>query len=207
MNLLKRPALRNGLLATICAITFIGCSKGELGEVDLELQLKEKYHGKYELVSVFSDRNVDLDMDGSSTANLIYENPMMRLSTIEIRFIDKDVRLSCENQLYFVETWPVEGSVLLEGIDGRSTTPLAVSPPYYNLHVSLAKGKFDHDYKRIWLQEVPQDYPNNARIEIESVELEKNEIVKVTSTRRLYTKVGWVTTRVIARYRRYAIIT
>ncbi|PCH67117.1 MAG: hypothetical protein COC06_11760 [Bacteroidales bacterium] len=73
MNSPNLSVLKKGLLITICTIFFISCNKNEPNE-NIEQLLKEKFEGRYELISSISEEAVNLNNDGSSSTNLLSEN-------------------------------------------------------------------------------------------------------------------------------------
>jgi hypothetical protein len=65
--------MKKGLFITICTILLFSCNKHD-SNADTE-QLKEKFHGKYEVISSISEDAVDLNMDGTTSTDLLAENP------------------------------------------------------------------------------------------------------------------------------------
>lgn len=190
--------MKKGLLITICTIFLISCSKNESDE-KLE-QLKEKFHGKYEMISSTSMDAVDLNMDGITSTNLLSENSEISNSGLELRILN-------ENELLFEEKWPVEYITIPRG---ETIDPSSYHPSYvinYALYINPGLFEFGDDYRSIeFLGEIQQN-STNTLISFESIIIEENETFKVTSIRKLYTMMGWITTKIESRYKRYTIIT
>ncbi|MFA8433553.1 MAG: hypothetical protein ACEPOZ_03455 [Marinifilaceae bacterium] len=190
--------MKKGLLITICTIVFIGCNKKESNE-NFE-QLKEEFHGKYELISSVSKDSIDLNMDGTASTNLLLENPQISNSSLEIRILNDQKQL-------FEEKWPVE-TILTPS--GGTLDPGSYHSSYsilYALYINPFTCRFDDDFKSIHLLEDIRKNSTNTLISIESIIIEGNKTIKVTTIRKLYTKKGWITTKIESRYKRYTIIT
>jgi hypothetical protein len=190
--------MKKVLLITICTVFLISCNKNESDE-KLK-QLKEKFHGKYEMISSTSMDAVDLNMDGITSTNLLSENSEISNSGLELRIIN-------ENGLLFEEKWPVEHITIPQG---ETFDPSSYHPSYvinYALYINQGLSKFGDDYQSIeFLGEIQQN-STNTLISIESITIEEDETIKVTSIRKLYTMNGWITTKIESRYKRYTIIT
>lgn len=190
--------MRIGLLITICAIFFISCSKNE--SKDRLEELKEKFHGKYELISSASKDAVDLNMDGNTSTNLLSENPEILNSGLEIRIIN-------DNEHLFEEKWPVETIVIPRGETFDPTRYHSTYNILYASYINPSTCRFEDDLKSIQLLGDVQVNSTNKLINIESIIIEENEILKVTTIRKLYTMKGWITTQIESRYKRYSITT
>jgi len=187
--------MKKGLLITISIILLMSCSKDE----NL-VQVKEKFHGKYEMISSVSLEPVDLNMDGFSSNRLLSENP---------EYLNAGILLiiSADNRYSFEEKWPVEyiETGTNEPID--STRYHSTYLINYAMYMNGLMFQFDDNYKSIQLLGDLQKNPTNKLISIESITIEENEIIKVVTIRKLYTINGWTTTKIESRYKRYTIIT
>lgn len=182
----------------ICAISFVSCNKID-SEDHLEI-LKDKFHGKYELVLSISKEHVDLNMDGIASNDLLSENPQLARSGIEIIIIDSDHHL-------FEEKWATENSQILRDDLFDPNKVYTTEGLYYGMYHNLFPFIFNEDFKTIKLLDGIYTNEVNTLISIESVAFEGNEIVKVTTIRKLYTKKGWVTTEIVSRYKRITVLT
>lgn len=200
MNSPNLSVLKKGLLITICTIFFISCNKNEPNE-NIEQLLKEKFEGRYELISSISEEAVNLNNDGSSSTNLLSKNSSISFySMVEIRILN-------EYELFYDEMWPVENSQRLRYKEIISSTYPPIINPYYDTFSNGFISQFDDDFKSIRLLRDIQNDPKNTLISIESIIIEENETIKVTSIRKLYTDKGWITTKIESRYKRYTNIT
>ena len=179
-------------------IFLINCNKKESDE-KLE-QLKEKFHGKYEVISSISAYAVDLNMDGIVSTDLLSENPEISNSGLELRI------LNTNNQL-FEEKWPVETIVVPRGEIFDSTSYHPNYSIYYALYSNPSSCRFDDNYKSIQLLGDFQQNSKNTLISIKSITIEENETIKVITIRKLYTMKGWITTKIESRYKRYTTTT
>lgn len=189
--------MKKGLLLTLSTIILMSCTKNE-SNVNLA-QLQDKFHGKYEVISSTSTDAVDLNMDGISSTDLLDENSEIARSGLEIR-IYNDYSFS------FEEKWPVEyfipGNAKVDSTSYQSTFTIN-----YALYCNVASFQFADHYKSIQLLGNLNQADVNTLKSVESIVIEENEIIKVTTIRKLYTKKGWVTTKIESRYKRYTSIT
>ena len=179
-------------------IFLISCNKNESNE-NLE-QLKEKFHGKYEVISSISAYAVDLNMDGIASTDLLSENPEISSSGLELRILNTNNHL-------FEEKWPVETIVIPRGEVFDSTIYHPTYSIYYALYINTSSCRFNDDYKSIQLLEDFQQNSTNTLISMESITIEENETIKVITIRKLYTMKGWITTKIESRYKRYTTTT
>ena len=207
MNL---PVMKIGLLITVCTFFFISCNKDDSIQ-NLELlkleELKEKYHGKYELISSVSEKAVDLNNDGITSNDLVSENSMILFSTIEMLIPDENDLFLEYNEFCFVEFWATENSSRIKTKEVISTTIPPIHNALYDIYSTISFGRFEDDLKPCKLSQGSQEKWKNTLIESQSLEIGKNETIKVTTIRKLYTMEGWITTKIESKYKRYTIIT
>ena len=186
------------LSIVICAVSFVSCNKID-SEDHLEI-LKDKFHGKYELVSSISKELLDLNMDGIASNDLLSENPQLARSGIEVFIIDSDHHL-------FEEKWATENHQISRDELFDPNKVYTTEGLYYGMYINMSSFIFNEDFKTIQLLDGVYTNEVNTLISFESVVFEGNEIVKVTTIRKLYTKKGWVTTEIISRYKRFTTLT
>ena len=180
------------------SIVLFSCNKNETKE-NFEL-LKAKFHGKYEMISSISSEPVDLNMDGISSTYLLSENKEILNAGLELRIIESGKNL-------FEEKWPVEYIGVPRGEKFDSTS---YHPSYtinYANYANPALCQFENNYKSIKLVSDLYQNSTNKLIAVESISLEENEIIKVTTIRKLYTIKGWIKTRIVSQYKRFTIDT
>jgi hypothetical protein len=186
------------IILTICTIFLGGCSKEK--PRDGEVSLKEKFHGKYEIISSISDVSVDINMDGVSSNNLLIENFEVSGSKLELRILNS-------NEHLFSESWPVEYIVIPRGEIFDSTRYHPTYRIYYALHGYDRMFRFSDDQKFIQLVQSVVEDTTNTLIQVESLTVEEDKTIKVAEKRKLYTSNGWIKTRIVSTYRRYTKIT
>lgn len=186
------------LYIAFCAVLLIGCSKTDSND-DVEF-LKENFHGKYKLISSTSEKAVDLNMDGYSSTDLLSENPIISESELEIRIYDVNSNL-------FEEKWTMENSQIPRDEVYDPNRVYSTDGLNYAKYINFFPFEFNENFKSIkLLTEVYKDNVNTL-IGIESVIMEEKGFIKVTTTRKLYTKVGWIATQIESRYKRYSKVT
>lgn len=198
VNSSKLSVMKKRLLITICAIFLISCNKNESNE-NL-VQLKEKFQGKYEVISSISEDAVDLNMDGITSTDLLSENPDISNSGLELRIIN-------DNEQLFEEKWRVETIVISRGEIFDSTNYHPTYSIYYALYSNPISCQFEDDYKSIHLLGDIQQNSTNTLISMESITIGENETIKVITIRKLYSMKGWIRTKIESRYKRYTTTT
>jgi hypothetical protein len=176
---------------------FISCNKSADSRYEI---LKERFHGKYQITSAVSSEEVDLNMDGATSINLLEENPEILNAKIEIR-ITEDYNL-------FEERWPNAYITVPRGEVFDSSAYHSTYTVLYALYAIHSEFQFSHDLKSIIL-----DYPNGTEYYSllvpfpESIEIGINDTLKVTTNRMLYTYYGWKGVKITAKYIRYQTTT
>lgn len=190
--------MKNGFLITIFAVLLISCNKDKTN--DTIAQLKDKFHGKYEVISSVSKDAVDLNMDGIRSTDLLSENPEILNSGLELRILN-------EKEQLFEEQWPVEYISIPRGEIFDSSRYHTTYSINYALYINHGFCIIDKDHKSIKLLDDIEKNSINKLISIESILIEENEIIEVTSIRKIYTINGWITTKIKSRYKRYTKMT
>lgn len=185
--------MQKELLFLFALFALFSCGNKETQGPDYAL-LKEKYHGKYKIISSVSQDSVDLNRDGILSTDLMSENPYMKMANVEIRILDYNKNIHLFDEMYpimYDAPFP-GGSTLFE---------------YYALYSNNSLFVIDEKNRTFTLiSEVQQD-GTNTLIAFESVKIQDEEIIEVTATRKFLTINGWLTTKIISRYKRYTIVT
>lgn len=189
--------MKKVLLIGLSLIFLTGCNKNENGNSE---QLKEKFHGKYEVISSIATDAVDLNMDGITSTDLLSENSEISKSALEIR-------ISGTGNNLFEEKWPVETIVVPRDEVFDSTAYHPEYSVYYALYCSSGTFRFSDDYKRLQLTGAFQPDSPDTLLSLESITIEENETIKVITIRKLYTKNGWIRTKIESNYKRYTTTT
>ncbi len=188
-----------------CAILFIACDKTDEEGSNRPL-LKEKFNGKYELISSVSDKAVDLNNDGIASKNLFAENSTMFFSEIVIQIPHEEDLFLKENEFCFTELWPTGNDLRQKYKEVITTYKTPVNNPFYDLKCNIRIGHFQDDLKSGTLNKDVDEYWEKMPANYKSVEFGEDETIKITAVRKLYTKKGWITTEIKSLYKRYTII-
>ncbi|WP_421919729.1 hypothetical protein [Marinifilum sp.] len=192
---------KKGILTSICAILLFACDNSEEFQ-DNPDYLRDKFNGKYELISSASKKAVDLNNDGNASTNLLDENSMILLSTIEIRIPRVNEIFIENNEFVFNEIWPTENEHRLKNKD-----LIALSKTYngeYDLYGNTSIGKFKDDLKSGTFRNEINNDEKNTLVELKSIDFLNNDKVEVTLIRKLYTINGWVKTQIKSEYKRFS---
>ncbi|TCO10434.1 hypothetical protein [Natronoflexus pectinivorans] len=181
-------------------VFLLGCQKQDK-EVSIRPVLREKFHGKYEIVSCVSNIPVDLNNDGVESCNLFEENSLIPFAAkIEIMIPFQNDTYFKYNEFTYRDWWPTENE--------RRLSATEIVPT----HTTYTTVSFFYDYRPSDLRGVFADDLKSATFTIIGVEDTLLDIkldilfddhIKVTSTRKLYTRTGWVTVEIESVYRRY----
>ena len=139
-------------------------------------------------------------MDGVFSTNLLNENPVISNSELEVRIL-------VDNKHLFSEMWPVEYIAMQRGEVFDSTRYHSTYSINYAMYHNGGYFEFTNSFKSIQLSGSIVPWTVNTLRSFDSISMEENEIIKVTAVRKLYTLKGWITTKIISRYKRYTIIT
>lgn len=161
--------------------------------------LKERFHGKYEVLSAISEVAVDLNMDGITSNNLFNENDEVNNAKIEIR-------LENENKL-FIERWPIEWLGVGSGEIDSSKYDSSISYSYAHYSIT-SEFEFANSDQQISLIDTELIYDNYGRVDRrfafpESIIIDNDDIIIVITNRYLYTSSGYLQSRITARYKRF----
>lgn len=188
--------MKKELLIALCVLIFASCSKDDAVE-DSE-SLKAQFQGKYELISAESEIPVDMNMDGVNSTDLFKENTQLSEAAIMIKILDPEYEYHL-----FEEKWPMVSSQVSrdEAFDpNKEYTAYALG---YDTYFNLGLFVFNADHTEIHLLEDPEKNSVNTLLSFESVMVQGNEQIKVITLRNLYTKKGWIRTKIVSKYRRY----
>ena len=185
-------------------ILLLGCEEQKIRKHNQEL--KEKFNGKYELISSVSNVPVDINIDGIVSTNLLEENPQLVDAFLEIRIIDRRKNaLDGMDKHLFEEWWPVE----YFGIGSDTTNYYTVSYINYLRYPTLFYFEFDLENEKIYLEHASliAPEPPNTFLSLEGATVEGDEYIKVVNTRKLFTIDGWKVVRIESLYQRFTMIT
>lgn len=189
-------------LLILSALLLVWTSCHEDDEEQAHEELQERFHGKYEIIQAISDIPVDLNMDGLASSYLFDENHEIRKSEIELR-ITNDLNL-------FTEYWPIEylSNTGPQFDSSRYDPNYSISYAHYALGDSFL---FNEDLTAIELVNKNPVISNgvvDTRFAYPTeVKIESDNTITVTTLRKLYTSEGYLSVKIMARYRRYTQVT
>ncbi len=198
--------MKNFLLFIACMFILVSCEKNE-SEASKRPLLREKFNGKYELISSLSKTSVDLNNDGIESTNLLLENSMILFSEIEIRIPNEPEFFLKDNEFVFCEFWPTENDHRLKNKEVITVYETRVNGLGYDIYGNILIGEFADNLITCTINKLLDisDDGKNTLIEIKSIEIMENETIKVTVIRKLYTKNGWVISEIESLYKRYTV--
>ena len=194
------------LLFIACMFILVSCEKNESEDSKRPL-LREKFNGKYELISSLSKTPVDLNNDGIESTNLLLENSMILFSEIEIRIPNESDSYLKDNEFVFCEFWPTENDHRLKNKEVITVYETRVYGSDYDIYGNTLIGVFAENLKNCTINTLLDinDDGKNTLIEIKSIDIMENETIKVIVIRKLYTKNGWVISEIESLYKRYTV--
>lgn len=192
---------RTLLICTALLAGMLGCKKDDGPSIDPQIEearklaeLQDQFHGKYKLISAFADQDVDIDMDGFTSKNLLEEIPDFRFENhpniVELRIYGPSP-VSAHSSFQLSQSWPEQ--YIWNGNDEWDGGPdfeykegLSVS---YASQGTVRTFKFSDDLKEITVQ--PQDKENPFRwVAPKSVKIDGLHRLHIVNKRYLYTKEG-----------------
>lgn len=198
----KYDSLKTFLTLIILSGILLSCQEDQADANNREL-LKERFNGKYEILSSTSKVAVDLNDDEVASTNLFEENSMIALLEIEIRIPHKDELFLYENEFAFSEFWPTENENRLADKENI----VVYDPLGYDIYNNIFIGEFNDVLSSATFRLDINDDSKNTLVAIKSFDVLEDEVIKLIEIRRLYTKNGWITTEIESYYKRYTIAT
>lgn len=194
---LLKTAMQKLFFVAVCAVLLMGCSKNEPSVPSKYVSFKESLRGKYKIVSSTTEKPVDLNYDGAASTNLLSENPMVKESELTIVGLHSDSFE--EKQLHYSISWPVE-CFFWRGTEAQLSVTRSDG---YNIGIDAFCGEIDDDFKTVWLCKDFNRYVGNTLVDLESLVVEGNGKMTVTTLRKLLTSKGWITTKIVSTYVQY----
>ncbi|MGQ1947493.1 hypothetical protein ACT3CD_10400 [Geofilum sp. OHC36d9] len=185
----------------IISLVLLSCQEDQT-DVNNRPLLKERFNGKYEIISSTSKIAVDLNDDGVESTNLFEENPMILLSKIRIRIPREDELFLYDNEFVLSESWPTENEHRLADKENIIVYDLTG----YDIYGNILIGEFNDSLSSATFRLDLNDDGKNTLVEIKSFDVLEDETVKLIVIRKLYTRNGWTTTEIESFYKRYTVI-
>lgn len=165
---------------------FYSCKKENS---DNKAELISRFEGKYKIVRATSDQAVDLDLNGMSSSDLLFEIANLKNSYLELRLNTQT------GKFLYAQFWQNQYVKIWDNIGGNS-----------NVWVDFANqpsiGNFDVDLegKRLLVTSdtVNEDFPLPLAVNI----LTENRL-KVFMNRKVYTASGWGSIQIEVEYERF----
>lgn len=176
------------------------CKKGNDAFVDAQieeekeiLKLQQQFHGQYRLISAVADQDVDVDMDGSKSNNLMREIPALKIDNhghfVELRI--QHPAIIANTSYLLSQFWPEQylsgqNAQWDGGSDLEYKADAAVS---YANQGTARKFRFSGDLNQIIVE--PNDNENSYRwVAPESVAIDVTGKLHFVNKRHLYTSDG-----------------
>lgn len=160
----------------------ISCKKET--EIDHNLPIFEKLDGNYNIISAFSDRPYDINMDGSSSTDMLSEIPNLERSDINI-VVNKQNRI-------FSLLW----------IEQYENVEINLSSARFSYNKQGVSNYFDtdEDLNSIFLKKnLDQDIRFNSP---NSINTQEPNVIKIEITKNIITSTGKQTILINAIYKR-----
>lgn len=193
------------LLYYFILLSLFSCSNQSNGLEESQnnyLYLKEKFEGKYRLISCNSDSLIDVNLDNTKTRDLLNEIPPLKTADLEIRIQKGKIK----DQGYLAvlnQKWPEQ--VLT--IDGEIKRPENITNYDDNIKISYLIQSVSRivDIKGNNILIVPNQQfgSNQYRLTIPNNILILENQIQVTSNRKVYTIDGMKEVKIISAYRKY----
>ncbi|SDE88055.1 hypothetical protein SAMN04487996_107270 [Dyadobacter soli] len=191
-----------------------GCKKDDGPSVDPQIEearklaaLQDQFHGKYRLISAVADQNVDINMDGFASNNLLTEIPELQLENhpniVELRIYGPN-HIIANAGFLLSQGWPEQyiwnnnkewdGGPDFEYKDGLSVS--------YANQGTVRQFTFTEDLKEITVQRNTNENPFRW-VAPESVKINNAGLLHFVNKRYLYTKEGVKQVTIQSVYQRF----
>jgi hypothetical protein len=203
------------LCALILSLLF-GCKseKAPLSpEQDLDA-LYTQFHGQYKIVSAVASEALDVNLDGTSSTNLLTEINELRTGTLTSAYsqvrIYKPSDVSPKPSFFFIQNWPHQFLRLEQGKvwDGVAIIPFNKSYTFgYDMKVLIREFSFSKDLKQLTVISDESEDPVFKLSSPRSVTVLNDGKLIVVANRRLYTSEGVKEVIVTTTYERFTMAT
>ena len=193
------------LLLLLC----LSCSKAVEPKDDVEA-LYQQFHGKYKIISSYSNIAVDANLDGKESIDLRDEITDFNNPNVEIRIYK--AKNGQPNSFFFTQFW--QEQFMSGGENQIGVLPKNYEPSMYVNFAMQGGGKrfeFSPDLKKIIISPCQDSYTTDDAKERfknpESVTIETDNNVKIITNKWIFTRKGWVNVTITSVYERYTMIT
>ena len=208
----------NGIITLMVGLWLAGCSSGDLAltpavtpapNEDVSA-LYQQFHGRYKVISSTSDKELDVNVDGNASADMMLEIP--ELATGPQYYLQLNIYGPSKNSpkpsFIYSQWWP-EQYIRLGSKEWDGGQLLDYNPDYrvaYLTQGSFRSLSFSSDLKQIIVN--PSQNENPFRWVLpESVTVENNGRLRVVNKRRLYTSAGVKEVLITTVYERFTMST
>ena len=190
------------IIFTFAIIMIAGCSEPDISESNDSFEkIYNQFHGKYEITRSFSDRPVDINMDGKSSVDLLQEIPDLERSGLELRIVERS--FTGPGSVYlFVQSWSEQNFP-----HGTSSDDTSILPDYV-LQGVVRTFTLNRDKDTLLIK-----HDENSEINLEKfpvpgeVAVIDDGQIQVTVMKRILTSDGWQTIKIRTKYSRYTMNT
>lgn len=171
--------------------------------------LYQRFHGKYQLVSVTANQPLDVDFDGVASTNLLQEMAALNENSA---FLELRVKYPDRSVFLFSQFWPEQyvysftkpGNLHWNGWDMLDYNP-AYSVQYAQ-QSNPYSFSFNDDLSQVLV--APNPNPDLARwAKPEVVLVEANQRLRLVNKRRIYTREGVKEVTITTVYQRFTMTT
>ena len=179
-----------GLKCKVVVLIFLltGCKKDDSTD-----EIQKTLNGKYSILSATADKKIDVNFDGVESSDLLKEIATLKESFLELIIRDND------QSYVFSQFWQNQYFNTSD-----ENIPIAYDPKVlvnYMNQATVSSFTINPDGSKLLLDRKVSD----ASFPLpESVEILKNQDVKITMAKSLYTSSGWQKTSVIVVYHKFS---
>ena len=176
--------------------------------------LHQQFHGKYKIVSSVSSEPLDVNLDGSSSTNLLKEIEVLQTGTLTDPFsqitIHGPSKVDPKPSFTFMQAWPEQfvrmgGGKVWDGIE-----MIPFNPAYsfgYDMKVHYREFRFSEDLKQLTVLPDNSESPLFLQSVPKSVTVQQDGRLVVVANRRIYTSQGVKEVTVTTTYERFTMTT
>lgn len=189
---------RGFVLVWLVMMTFAACQQKEDEVIDDVHILKERFDGRYKIISSYSHEAIDVNQDGVESTDMLVEYPLLSESLIIITINDKNSHTS-EPSFILAHHWPNQEFYPEEPVNNVHDYPID-----YAMKVVYWYFEFDQSISRIILK------PENDNVDETGIfappnliKVDENDRIETIHSKRLYSSTGWKEVKISSIYERY----
>ncbi|TDE12089.1 hypothetical protein [Dyadobacter psychrotolerans] len=157
----------------------------------------QQFHGKYKIVSSVSSEPLDINLDGSSSSDLLTEIDELTTGTLTSPYlqiaINRSSKVNVKPSYLFIQAWPEQFVRMGSGKVWDGTEMIPFHPDYsfaYDMKVVFREFEFSKDRKNLTVKIDDSEKPLFSQSAPNTVTVLNDGKLVVVANRKIYTSLG-----------------